>query len=341
MPSPPAPVSGSNDSPALFPPSRSGRTGPAASDDQAGSETQSIRSSRSVSSVNVPPVVKHPDMLGMGLNSSVVETVSASFDQGRVTKATVIGEMAVSYNATDSSTTLGLKTVRLENFPVLEKVAPNPTFVESIPGRSGEYTINLRSITRTSVAFKYQVHLDDANFAAHAPILIAPSWKTEPTQASVILNYSLSPSLGLSQGQPLTLHNLILIIHLDGARPSSCQSKPVGTFSRERSLILWQLGDVTLEAGAAPLRLLARFVTNVQAKPGSVEARWEISSEDATGLGSQLTLSELEPSMKNTALSREPQDDPFADDGGRTNSANIWKTVPTVRRLVSGTYVAT
>ncbi|KAI9778752.1 MAG: hypothetical protein M1816_003914 [Peltula sp. TS41687] len=340
VPSPQAPDLGLSDSPNLLPPSKHGKPPALPSEDHAGSDTQSVRSSQSLNTSSALSVIKHSEMLGEGLNSSVVEIVSAWLDHGRVTKATVTGEMALSYNPIDTTKASTSETVRLENFPVLEKVAPNPAFISPIPEKSGEYLISLNNAIRRSVAFKYQVHLDESSVASQAPIVATPSWKLEPTQASVILNYSLNPAFNLPRSKSLTLHNVVFIIHLEGAKPSACQSKPVGTFLRERALLYWKLGDITLEAGGSLSRLLARFVTDVQAKPGSIEVRWEVGGEDARGLGSQLALSQLaSPPNKQTATSA-PQDDPFADDSSRPTSGVTWKDVPVVRRLVSGTYVA-
>jgi hypothetical protein len=48
-------------------------------------------------------MVKHPEMHQPGFNASIVETVSAWFQHGQVTKAIVIGELAL---ATTTQTSL-------------------------------------------------------------------------------------------------------------------------------------------------------------------------------------------------------------------------------------------
>lgn len=308
-------------------------------DDHAASDTQSIRSARSLSS-SYSHTVRHPDLHEPGLNSSIVETVSAWFEQGNVTRAVVIGELALAYNPTDLSAPFGNETIRLENFPVLEKVAPNPTFVDQVPDKAGDYSINLSSITRTQVAFKYQVHLDETNIASFAPIALTPAWKVEPTQTSVILNYSLNPAFRLAPGlSSVTLSNVVLVIHLDpaGSKSSHCQSKPVGTFSRDKSLIYWRLGDVTVGADQQNQPLRARFYTETEAKPGNVEARWEITGTHASGHGSGLGISQ----MFQAADSADTEADPFADESAPPSSPAItWKDVPTVKKISSGTYTA-
>ena len=97
------------------------------------------------------------------MNASLVETVSAWFEQGNVTKAMVIGQVALAFNPVDlSSGPFGTESIRLENFPILEKVAPNPAFIEPSSDNPGDYTVDLSKITKTSVAFHYQVHLDSS-----------------------------------------------------------------------------------------------------------------------------------------------------------------------------------
>lgn len=299
--------------------------------------------------------VRHPELTQPGLNVSVVETVSAWFSQGQVTKAAVIGELALAHNPPASEKApatppLISDKIRLENFPVLEKVAPNPTFITQIPSRSGEYVVNLPQITpRTAVAFKYQVHLEEANLAAHVPFILQPSWKCEAAQTSVIVNYAFNPAFVSSGGRSVSLKNLVIVVQLDSTpgagKAQACQSKPVGNFSKEKSLIYWRVGDLTLDGYAeAPRKLLARFSTEGEAKQGSVEARWEISGDGAAGLGSGLSLSQLSGGSGGGAKEAEGSSgsgDPFADEstgasgGGGTGA---WKEVPVIRKLISGKY---
>lgn len=270
-----------------------------------------------------------------GLNASVVETVSAWFSSGQVTKAVVIGELALAHNASEISPSASSENIRLENFPVLEKVAPNPSFVTQIPSRSGEYSVHLPQISRTVVAFKYQVHLEDSNLAAHAPVIITPSWRIEPRQTLVIVNYAFNPAFVSPAGRSVTLKNVVVFINLDGTKTQGCQSKPVGSFSKEKSLIYWKLGDISLDGYAeGPQKLLARFSTETEGKPGSVEARWEISGEAAAGLGSGLGLS------RPGAPKEEGSPDPFADESVAGSPIGAWKEVKVQRKIISGTYVA-
>lgn len=283
-------------------------------------------------------MVRHPDMHQPGLNASIVETVSAWFQNGQVTKAIMIGELALAYNNTNTSPPPSTESIRLENFSVLEKVAPNTAFIMQSPEKSGEYAVTLSSLARTAVAFKYQVHLEEATLPSHAPMVLTATWKIEPQQASVILGYAFNPAFASAAKRSVSMKNVTIGIALEGAKAMTCQSKPVGTFSKEKSLIYWKLGDISLDQyESGPHKLLARFTTELEAKPGNVEARWEISGEDAIGLGSGLSISRQGNSVEGV---REEGSDPFADEGVTAPPSTSWKDIPVVRKLISGKYIA-
>lgn len=68
------------------------------------SDTQSVRSAGSLGSV---AHAKHPEMHGPGLNCSVIETVSATFEDGQAKSVKVNGEIAFSYNSHDAPFSFG------------------------------------------------------------------------------------------------------------------------------------------------------------------------------------------------------------------------------------------
>ena len=315
------------------PPFSLGGIPPLPLDAHRGSDAQSIRSAHSMSSM-ASTAVTHPQMRQPGLNASIVETVSATFEKDEVVKAVVIGELALQHNSSETTSSSGSENIRLENFPVLEKVAPNPTFISQIPSRSGEYMVNVSQVSRPSVAFKYQVHLEDSSLAAHAPVSMTSSWKIQPTTASVILTYAFNPAFSSPARRSVSLKNVVVFISVENSKALSCQSKPQGIFSKERCMIYWKLGDMTLDGYAeAPQKLLARFNTEGEAKPGNVEMRWEISGEAAVGLGSGLSLSQM-------GTKEEGGSDPFADESTASSGTGTWKEVPVHKKLMSGRYIA-
>ena len=305
------------------------------SDEYRGSDAHSITSSHSIGSL-ASSLIRHPQLDQPGLNASIIETVSTSFSAGQVTKSVITGEVALAFNETEKTPLSESDSIRLGNFAVLEKVAPNPQFITQLPSRSGEYKVNLLQIASTSVAFKYQVHVEDANLASYAPMTLLPNWKVESKQTSVILNYSFNPSFAVDVSRSVTLQNVFVAINIENARALSCLSKPVGHFSKEKSLIYWKLGDVVLSAhNEGPHKLLARFTTEGEARPGNVEARWEIGGEAATVLGSGLSVSQV------SGIKEDGGSDPFADESAAPlSSAALYKDVPTVKKLLSGKYMA-
>ncbi|KAI5193668.1 hypothetical protein E4T39_08852 [Aureobasidium subglaciale] len=287
-------------------------------------DTGSIRSGRSLSS-SQSQTSKHPELHEPGLNSSIIETVSAWFEQGQLTRSVTIGEIALAYNPTNFASPFGQEIIRVDGFSSLEKVAPNPAFLTAAD-QSGEYSVNLAGIQKTAVAFKYQV---SSPGTTAAPLLLTPAWKIEPTQTSAILSYSLNPAFSLPAGQSsITLQNVVLMLYLDPTtKASTCLSKPVGNFDKAKNLIYWQLGNITLSS--KPEKLLARFQTpEGEAKAGHVEAKWEVVGN---GLGDNLGVSVREEVAKEA--------DPFADEsvGG---GGGAWKRVAEVRRVVAGVYHA-
>jgi hypothetical protein len=285
----------------------------------------SIRSGRSLSS-SQSQTNKHPELHEPGLNSSIIETVSAWFEQGQLTRSVTIGEIALAYNPTDFTSPFGHESIRVDGFSNLEKVAPNPAFLTAATEQPGEYSVNLGGISKTAVAFKYQV---SSPAATAAPLLLTPAWKVEPTQTSAILSYSLNPAFTLPPGQSsVTLQNVVLMLYLDPtSKASTCLSKPVGTFDKTKNLIYWQLGNITLSS--TPGKLLARFQTpEGEAKPGYIEAKWEVVGANlGVGLG---------VSVKEEAK----EADPFADESLGGAEGGNWKRCAEVRRVVAGVYQA-
>lgn len=323
-----------------------------ATDDHTISDTTSIRSSTTVQTAPAPLV--HQDLHGPGLNASVIETVNAWFSEGAVTKSFVIGELALAYNSAPGASFDNMR-VRLNNFHVLEKVAANPHFVTENKGaelteeKRGEYNVALPSISRASptVAFKYQIHLDQPNSSAYCPIIFKPAWNIEEFQASVIVFYYVNPAFTSSVPvESIVVKNLVLTVNLD---ISPAESREVAhatnavmhpnqgaTFRRKHSAVTWKLPELEVKAGGDG-KFLVRFTTSSSwPRQGKVEAKFETHSTDGS---SRLGISAASESTGKAA-------DPFADDGSPTPSAGsqspqtTWDEVPTARKLVTGKYVS-
>lgn len=302
------------------------------------SDTTSIRSGHSLTN---HATMKHADGHEPGLNASIIETVSASFENGETKSMIISGEIALSHNPADDFLTSTHETIRIDNFPNLESIGPNRTFINPVSDeKPDEFAINLFSLTpKATSAFTYRVHIDDTDITTHGPLLIRQEWKKQGTdKLGLILEYSLNPACST---EPITFNNLVLVAIYQGARATQCQTKPTGTHLKEKSLVYWRLGDVTLTHERH--RVICRFVGTEGAVPeqGHIEARWEINNPAGTGIGSGISLSKFEPLKGKEKETVE--DDPFADETMSPTTASpagTWKEIATHRKLVSGKYEA-
>jgi hypothetical protein len=307
-------------------------------EDRAVSDSTSVHSGHSLAGL-----VHHPELHEPGLNASIVETVSTSFSEGTVARASVVGEIALAYNQTPEFSDAQTDTIRLENFQDLEKVAANPAFVTAVVSekgkerasgedRAGEYSVALSAIRRAAptLALKYQLHLDEANLSAYSPVLFTPAWQIQDAQASVIVVYAINPAFTKSS-TTFTLKNVVITVALDtsaaaGKAASAMMAPTAGaSFKRKQSLVVWRFPQLTIDTEQK--KLLARFITTGSPpKAGNVEAKWEL----AHIIGSGLSVSTLAGEAS----------DPFADEDASTGHTRSWSSIPCAKKLVSGRYSA-
>lgn len=173
----------------------------------------------------------------------------------------------------------------------------------------------------------------------HVPLLLNPIWKPQGDKLGLLLQYKLNPAFKFAgEGTSVTIHNLVLFATHEG-KGSGAQSKPSGTYLKDKHLIYWRLGEVTLSASQSWQKIVCRIVgeAGVEPKPGTVEARWEYSPEGEVVDG--ISVSKLEEAKgKGVELS---EDDPFADaDASDGASEGRWVDVPAIRKFVSGKFEA-
>ncbi|KAK5796404.1 hypothetical protein VI817_005689 [Penicillium citrinum] len=324
-------------------------------EEHAMSDTTSIRSGHTTQGA-VPTV--HPELYESGLNASVIETVSAWFSEGNVTKSMVVGELALANNPSPGTPADSAK-IRLDNFPVLEKVAANPNFVheggkDTTDEKRGEYEIQLGSISRPipTVAFKYQVHLDPSNPSAYCPVIFRPAWNLQELQASAIIFYSLNPAFISQSAEPIVLKNLVLTVGLDISSEDETTKQPResvahatsavmhpnsgATFRRKTSSVTWRIPELEVKPPGAGEegKFLVRFATSTPGpRKGNVEAKFELRT---TETGSRLGISQA---VSDVAAKEA---DPFSDAEPQSPAVSTeWRELPTVRKLVGGKYVST
>lgn len=200
------------------------------------------------------------------------------------------------------------------------------------PDRNDEYSLDVSHLAKTSTAFTYRVHSssDGVDLAPHAPLLVRPLWKPKGDKLELLMQYSLNPACGLTA--PVALHNVVIFATYEG-RASGAQTKPSGTHLKEKHLVYWRLGDVSLTS--EPQKIVCRVVgaENAEVKPGHVEARWEYTA--AGPAKESLTGISVSTAQEDKGKGKElDADDPFADEGAQES----WGEVPLVYRLVSGKY---
>jgi hypothetical protein len=257
-------------------------------------------------------------------------------------------------------TTTDHVTIRINNFSALSAISPNRILVNNVSSSPDEFSLDLSHLTKPSPSFTYRLQAENDDdptglASSHCPLVIKPAWKPTGDKLGLVLQYRLNPLSKLPS--PVTLTNVFIFATYEGARASGAQSKPASVHLKDKHVVYWKLGDVTLteDWGA---KILCRIVGEggAEPRPGHVEARWEYavppeqleaSGADATGNGNGISISRLvESKGKERAVEEEEEeeDDPFADDMGRSTpsprTARTWADVPTVRKLASGKYEA-
>jgi hypothetical protein len=302
-----------------------------------GSDRDSIRSATSFGSL--ANAVRHPEMTAAGLNASIIETVTAVFEEGVLKSAHVVGEVALVNNAADPDNFKSTETIRINNFASLEKIGPNRIFVHNTaPDQPDQFNIDVSHLSRVSPAFSYRVFADESHpdaISQHVPLVLKPTWKPQDDKLGLLLQYQLNPDFKVKTS--ITLHNVVFVVQYTG-KASQVQTKPSGTHLKEKHLVYWRLGDVTLSSDMQ--KIVCRIVgaDGAAPAPGQVHAKWEYTSTTGEDAGSDITISRLE---EGKGKGKEvAEDDPFADDSlaGSGQGDQKWVGVPLMRKLVSGDY---
>lgn len=312
------------------------------------SDTQSIRSATSLTAL---AHLKHPDMTNPGLNSSIIETVSAHFEDGELKSARIAGEIAFAYNTTADSPGKESETIRVNNMQLLEAIGPNRIFVQNTAA-ADNFTLNTMHLQphKATVGFTFRAFSESATaLASHCPLVIRPVWKPQGDKLGLLLQYRLNPTsaaaiAAASSQQPVVLHDLVLIATYEGARASGVQTKPTGTHIKDKHLVYWRLGDVTLTDAWA--KIVCRIVgqQGAEPQPGHIEARWEYAASSPAAKAADgsldISISAL-ISSKGKEKEEEEEADPFADESTTSpKPEGNWVEVPTSRQIVSGRYDA-
>lgn len=218
----------------------------------------------------------------------------------------------------------------------MERIGPNRIFVQNAsPEHHDQFALDVSHLTKTATAFSYKVFAEDESASAlgqNAPLLLKLAWKPQGDKLGLLLQYQLNPSSKFTA--PVTLRDVVIVATYEG-RANGAQTKPLGTHLKDKHLVYWRLGDVTLNN--EPHKIVCRIIgaDGIEPKPGHIEARWEFTASGDEVVGSGVSISKLaEGKGKGRDAS---EDDPFADDS-TSMPEQRWVDVPVVMKLVSGKY---
>uniref|UniRef100_A0A060TC19 ARAD1D36344p n=1 Tax=Blastobotrys adeninivorans TaxID=409370 RepID=A0A060TC19_BLAAD len=292
-------------------------------------ETQSVISSRSsISSVPVGPssTWRHPELPSKpGLVASVVEVVNAVVNDGNVTTASAMGEVAFGYNGQpeseaeaegDEGTPAHIDIHVKDSEAVVDKMVPNQSFVQALDDGFRINGINSIVGSRAGVVgLKYS----KKEHAATVPLIFTPIWRIEDGQSRLMLTYKLDPNV-----QKALVQELTVIVDVEGeGRAVSAQSKPSASFNRERQRVTWRISEpFELQTGVEK-QLLCRLVTEgglVKESTKGIEVRFRLALDDDAYLNQGVSF---DYKVSN----------PFGDE-------DEWKTVYASRTCTSAKYLA-
>jgi F-BAR domain only protein len=266
----------------------------------ADSDTHSLASIRTASRSS--GIALHPDLETPGFNISILETLSAIISNGTIQKTFIMGEIALSNHGHRSH------GIQISNVDRLEQIISNKAVLND--SGNGAYALTTDQLpSKGAIALKYKVGVPHDPQTV-VPLLIRTMWKVEHGSISLMVGYQSNPAF---PGSPNLSHVMISATVPADARVQTCQSKPVGQFSRDRGQLIWHVPSVLPHEQT----LLAKFSTDGSApRTGTIEAKWECRGVIVSGID----------------VSGIPAKNPFADDVEVAWKANVRKG------LISGKY---
>lgn len=295
------------------------------------SDSQSILSEKSNVPASTAPVstaiagatLVHPPLpTSQGLNASIVEVVSAVVKDGVVSRAQLVGEIALNYRGEKSEA-----NIRVGNLKIFDYITANDAFVHAIDSSKGLYKANLGSITNgpESIGFKFI----SQNAEKFVPVDFSPIWRIEPNQSSLMLAYKVADSF--LRESPVILHDLVISVPIEGGTAVSAFSKPHAVFNKAKQRIVWQFTQPVVVKAGFEERLLCRFSTEGPAREAAkgIEIKFRVVSE-----GKSRILNNVEVNGDESVGHRVVLD--YNDENETTEA---WKPVTSVVSVNSGRFI--
>lgn len=244
-------------------------------------DTHSILSDQSSVPISQPQsliigsTLAHPRMPSEpGLNSSIVEVVSAVVKDGVVSRAQLVGEVAFKFQGS-ISTPLNL---RVSNLGIFDTFSPNSTFIQSVDTDPNNYLINHEPISagQEIVGFKFM----SQNAEKFVPVDFSPIWRVEKNQSSLMLTYKVANSY--LRESPIVLRDLVISVPVEGGHALSAVSKPHAVFNKAKQRIVWKFDEPVVVKAGFEEKLLCRFSTDGPAKESvrGIEIKFRVVNEN-------------------------------------------------------------
>jgi hypothetical protein len=167
---------------------------------------------------------------------SIVETVNLYLNQGAVEKVLVTGEIHITVLNLGVPAPLKSKFV-IQNVSELEKIVPNPTFVQPT-GTIGEFELlmsHLSPYTNTPIPIlKYQV----ADLNLGFPVIFKPMWKFSEGEANLLVQVELNELIASDQ-----FIEFKLIAQVKADQIYAVQTEPIAVWDSESRTLLWNLNE--------------------------------------------------------------------------------------------------
>lgn len=236
------------------------------------------------------------DAMLEGLKPAITENVNVLMKGGEVIKVMITGEINLWYKPL--STSSDSPTLRLSAFEQLEKVAPNPQYLQQIPDKHGEYKVDLEALSKVGKALvlKYQLYISQSQLKSFVPMFVNMKWRYELNTHSAIVNYALNEESRLVK-KGKTLKGVQFLIPISA---KNVQSKPQGVYSPERKKITWMLNDI--DGGNPADKILARFVVDdEQHQQQPAQLRWIVGGDITSDVDVELSdMENVYSTIKNT-----------------------------------------
>lgn len=252
------------------------------------------------------------------IKASLSERVNAIFVGREIAKVMVVGELSIAVGSSLAGTVKPVH-IRIEAFEQLEKAAPNPAFLQAVPGGStpGEYLLDVKSLLEQgvtsglpssgsqAVVLKYQVHISESRKSEYVPLSLHAQWRCEPHQTSLLMTYTPNSACRFStvdagESSATVLQDLQFAVQIQPSTVNNIMSKPTATFVSETKSLFWKLNDkISLTSPSSEVhKLLARCqIEGAQTVPTPVHLKWKIIGKTISSLG-VVTLGEAVDALK-------------------------------------------